>query len=179
MTTSESTDALPRRTGLVVIVALVPLVLDFVTKQIALAHFSADEPVRVLGGLLRFSLVTNGGAAFSIGEGSTWLFSLVKFGVICGMLWFSLRIRSRIWAVTFGLIMGGAAGNLVDRVFRAPAPLEGRVVDWIQLPNWPVFNVADMAVVCGGALVVWASFRGINMDGTIESDEPAESARKD
>ncbi|MFD0408935.1 signal peptidase II [Kitasatospora sp. NPDC127116] len=156
-------------------VALVLLAADFVTKQIALTHFSGSDPTEALGGLLRFTLVFNSGGAFSIGEGEAWFFTTVKIVVVVAMLVVSPRIRTPVWAVSFGLVIAGAAGNLVDRLFRAPSPLQGRVVDWIQLPHWPVFNLADCGVVCGSALVMWASMRGIRLNGTRESDAPAEA----
>ncbi|MEI5032520.1 signal peptidase II [Streptomyces sp. CA-278952] len=166
-----------RHFGLIATLAAVALIADLITKQIALAHFSLAEPVSTLGGFLKFTRVSNSGAAFSLGEDTTWLFSTAKLVVIIVILWISRRVRVPIWAVIFGLVVGGASGNLVDRVFRPPSPFQGEVIDWIQLPNWPVFNIADMAVVCGGALAVWASFRGINLDGSIET-KPAEEEKK-
>ncbi|MET8545480.1 signal peptidase II [Kitasatospora sp. NPDC004799] len=164
----------PRRLGTMTAVALALLASDFITKQIALTNFSRTDPTETLGGLLKFTLVFNSGGAFSIGEGVTWFFTTVKILVIVLMLVMSPRIRTPLWAVSFGLVIAGAAGNLIDRVFRAPSPLEGRVVDWIQLPHWPVFNLADCGVVCGSALVMWASTRGIRLDGT-RTPEPAET----
>lgn len=153
--------------------AALPLAADLATKQIALAEFSPADPVSTLGGFLKFTLVTNSGAAFSVGEGATWLFSAAKLIVITVMLWNARRVRVPLWGVVFGLLIGGAAGNLVDRVFRPPSPLQGAVVDWIQLPYWPVFNIADMAVVCGGALAVVAVLRKISLDGSPVAEEAA------
>ncbi|MFJ6385656.1 signal peptidase II [Kitasatospora sp. NPDC092039] len=164
----------PRRLGTMTAVALALLASDFITKQIALTNFSRTDPTETLGGLLKFTLVFNSGGAFSIGEGVTWFFTTVKILVIVLMLVMSPRIRTPLWAVSFGLVIAGAAGNLIDRLFRAPSPLEGRVVDWIQLPHWPVFNLADCGVVCGSALVMWASTRGIRLDGTLASTAPTE-----
>ncbi len=166
---SESNEVRNRPFGLIAILVAVTLIADLITKQIALANFSPADPVSALGGFLKFTRITNSGAAFSLGEEMTWLFSTVKLVVIIAVLWLSRRVRAPIWAVIFGLLVGGASGNLVDRVFRPPSPFQGGVIDWIQLPNWPVFNIADMAVVCGGALAIWASFRGINLDGSIET----------
>ncbi|MFC4329479.1 signal peptidase II [Streptomyces andamanensis] len=171
---SESNEARSRRRfGLIAVMAALPLAADLATKQIALAEFSPTDPVSTLGGLLKFTLVTNSGAAFSIGEGATWLFSAAKLVVITVMLWGARRVRVPLWGVVFGLLIGGATGNLVDRVFRPPAPLQGAVIDWIQLPHWPVFNIADMAVVCGGALAAVAVLRKISLDGSPVAEEPA------
>ncbi|MEO3975618.1 signal peptidase II [Streptomyces sp. CAU 1734] len=156
--------------------ALTLLAADFFTKQIALEHFSVTDPVQALGGFLRFTLIFNSGGAFSFGEDKTWFFTAVKLAVLAAMLVVSPRIRTPVWAVAFGLIMAGAAGNLIDRIFRDPSPWQGHVVDWIQLPHWPVFNLADCSVVCGSALVMWASFKGIRLDGTLESAALSESA---
>jgi signal peptidase II len=86
--------------------------------------------------------------------------------VIVFILRTSRRIHSVAWAVTLGLLLGGATGNLVDRLLREPGPLRGYVVDWIQLPHWPVFNIADSSIVCGGILAVLLAGRGIRIDGT-------------
>ncbi|GAA1416671.1 signal peptidase II [Kitasatospora putterlickiae] len=164
----------PRRLGTMTAVALALLASDFITKQIALTHFSGTDPTEALGGLLKFTVVFNSGGAFSIGAGETWFFTAVKMVVIAVMLVVAPRIRTPVWAVSFGLVIAGAAGNLIDRLFRAPSPGQGRVVDWIQLPHWPVFNLADCGVVCGSALVMWASTRGIRLDGTLVSKAPTE-----
>lgn len=160
----------PRRFVLVAVVAAVALALDFATKEIVLARFAPGESVPVVGDLLRFTLVFNPGAAFSIGTGMTWVFSLISIGVVAYIAVIARRLRSLSWALSLGLILGGAAGNLVDRLFRPPGPLHGHVVDWIQLPNWPVFNLADSSLVVGSALAVVLAFRGVNIDGTRDGD---------
>ncbi|MEU3572986.1 signal peptidase II [Kitasatospora sp. NPDC036755] len=151
-------------------VALTLLASDLITKQVALTHFSGTDPTEAFGGLLKFTLVFNSGGAFSVGAGETWFFTTVKFLVLILLLVMAPRVRTPVWAVSFGLVIAGAAGNLVDRLSRGPSPWEGRVVDWIQLPYWPVFNLADCGVVCGSALVVWTLTRGIRLDGTIEPE---------
>ncbi|WP_017622197.1 signal peptidase II [Nocardiopsis chromatogenes] len=160
----------PRRFVLVAVVAAVALALDFATKEIVLARFAPGESVPVVGDLLRFTLVFNPGAAFSIGTGMTWVFSLISIGVVTYIAVIARRLRSLSWALSLGLILGGAAGNLVDRLFRPPGPLHGHVVDWIQLPNWPVFNLADSSLVVGSVLAVVLAFRGVNIDGTRDGD---------
>jgi len=129
------------------------------------ATLSHRSPVRLLGGLLTLRVLRNSGAAFSIGTSMTVVFSLIAVGVIIAILRTARRLRSIPWAVTLGLLLGGAAGNLGDRIFRSPGPLRGYVVDWIQLPHWPVFNVADSCIVCGGVLAVLLAARGVPLDG--------------
>ncbi|MQA95919.1 MAG: signal peptidase II [Streptosporangiales bacterium] len=165
-----------RRIGVLVAVATLALAADAVTKVVAVATLSGRDPVRLLGGLLTLRLTRNSGAAFSIGTGMTWIFTLIAAGVAVYIVMKARELRSLPWAVTLGLILGGALGNLADRILRAPAPLHGHVVDWIELPNWPVFNLADSSIVCGGVLAVWLAFRGLNLDGTRTTDEDAPDA---
>ncbi|HTT52801.1 MAG TPA: signal peptidase II [Streptosporangiaceae bacterium] len=167
----------PRRVRLLLLVAALVLVTDLVTKTIVVATLSHRPPIVLLGGLLRLTELRNSGAAFSIGASSavmTVLFSLIAVGVIIAILRTSRRLRSVPWAVSLGLLLGGAAGNLGDRIFRSPGPFRGFVVDWIQLPHWPVFNVADSCIVCGGVLAVLLAARGVPLEGTrrLAGDEP-------
>ncbi len=140
-------------------------VADLVSKTIVVATLSDRAPVRLLGGLLTLRELRNSGAAFSIGTSVTVVFTLIALGVIVAILRTARRLRSVPWAVTLGLLLGGAAGNLGDRLFRSPGFLRGHVVDWIELPHWPVFNVADSCIVCGGVLAVLLAARGIPIDG--------------
>jgi lipoprotein signal peptidase len=156
----------PRRVLVLLGVAVLVLTADVVTKVIIVATLSTRPPVRLLGGLLTLRVDRNPGAAFSIGTSMTLVFSAIALGVIIYILRTSRRIRSVPWAVTLGLLLGGATGNLVDRLLRYPGPLRGYVVDWIQLPHWPVFNIADSSIVCGGILAVLLAGRGIRIDGT-------------
>jgi len=167
MTTSDA-PGMPRRPIVVLLaVAVTVLVTDIVTKVVVVAMLSDRAPVRLLGGLLKLRVTRNAGAAFSIGGPSvTAVFALIAVGVIVFILRTSRRIQSLSWAVTLGLLLGGATGNLTDRLVRAPGPFRGYVVDWIQLPHWPVFNVADSCIVCGGALAVFLAVRGVRIDGT-------------
>lgn len=166
-----------RRVGVLVTVALVVFALDIVSKVIVVAQLSDRPAVRLLDGLLTLRITRNSGAAFSIGTGMTVVFTLIAAGVVVAILRTARRLRSLPWAISLGLLLGGATGNLTDRLLRAPAPLRGHVVDWIELPHWPVFNVADSAIVCGGVLAVLLAARGLQLDGTrvtgdAEPDEP-------
>ncbi len=161
---------LPRRVGLLFGVAAAVFVADVITKSIVVATLAPEHEVKVIGTLLTLDLVRNSGAAFSIGTSMTIVFTLIAVGVIFLILRTSRRLRSLPWAVTLGLLLGGATGNLTDRLLRSPGLFRGDVVDWIQLPHWPVFNVADSAIVCGGVLAVLLAARGIRLDGTRDGD---------
>src|SRR5499433_2716567 len=160
----------PRRVGLLFGVAGAVFGVDVITKIIVVATLTPGHQVRVIGTLLTLELVRNSGAAFSFGPGMTILFTLIAVGVIIFIVRTSRRLHSLAWAVTLGLLLGGATGNLTDRLLRSPGLFHGDVVDWIQLPHWPVFNVADSAIVCGGALAVLLAARGIRLDGTGDAD---------
>ena len=155
----------PRRRALLAAVALTVLVLDLVTKVVVVAELEGRRTVELLGGELFLSVSRNTGAAFSLGQGATLLFTAVAVVVVVVILRISGRLRSAGWALSLGLLLGGASGNLVDRLFRSPGPGRGGVVDWIALGWFPSFNVADSAIVVGGALAVLLSFRGIELDG--------------
>jgi signal peptidase II len=159
--------ARPRRVGILVGIALLVLTLDIVSKVTVVATLSDRPPVRLLGGFLTLLVSRNPGAAFSIGTSMTVVFSAIAVGVIVVILRTSRRIRSVPWAVTLGLLLGGATGNLTDRIFRYPGLFRGYVVDWIEVPHWPVFNLADSAIVCGGVLAVLLSIRGLRLDGEL------------
>lgn len=158
--------AAPRRARWLVTTAVVVLIGDLVTKHIAVAKLSDRPPVRVISHVLTLTLTRNPGAAFSIGSGATVLFSAVAVAVVIVIARTARSLASRGWATSLGLLLGGALGNLVDRVFRAPAPFRGHVIDWIQFPHWPVFNLADSAIVTGGLLAAVLVTRGIELDGS-------------
>src|ERR1022692_4652349 len=156
----------PRRISLLLAVAAGIFGADLVTKTIVVATLSDRAPVRLLGGLLTLRVLRNSGAAFSIGTSMTAVFTLIAVVVIVSILRTARHLSSLAWAVTLGLLLGGATGNLGDRLFRSPGPLRGHVVDWIELPHWPVFNVADSAIVCGGIAAVLLATRGVRLGGT-------------
>lgn len=158
------------------------LVVDQLTKVWAVAALEPGERIALLGELFGLQLVRNDGAALSIGGGMTWVLSLVATVVVVVIVRVSRRLGSTAWAVTLGLLLGGALGNLVDRLVREPAPLHGHVVDF--LAYWRLFigNVADIAIVVAAVLVVWLTARGVHVDGTRDGatpDEPAGSDRSD
>jgi len=165
-----------RRLGLLFGIAAAVLLADVITKIIVVATLTPEHEVKVIGTLLTLDLVRNSGAAFSFGPGMTIVFTLIAVGVIFFIVRTSRRLYSIVWAVTLGLLLGGAAGNLSDRLLRSPGVFRGEVVDWIQLPHWPVFNVADSCIVCGGILAVVLAARGIRLDG---SRDPRMSSGED
>ncbi len=154
-----------RRAGLLAGVAVTGLLVDLVTKHLVVAHLEGEAPVRLLGGALLLAVSRNSGAAFSFAEGATVLFTAVALAVIAVIVRTAPRLRSGAWAVSLGLLLGGATGNLVDRLFRAPGVGRGAVVDFIDFRVWPVFNVADSCIVVGGLLAILLATRGIEVDG--------------
>jgi signal peptidase II len=154
-----------RRLPLLLIVAAVVLVGDVISKQIVVAHLSNRAPVNVIPSVLDFELTRNAGAAFGLAAGATIIFTVVAVAVVVFIVRASRRLASAGWAWALGLLLGGALGNLSDRLFRDPGPLRGHVVDWIHLHHWPVFNLADSGIVIGGVIAVLLSMRGIRLDG--------------
>lgn len=149
-----------------------------VTKVVVVATIEPGEDIRVLGGLLYLTQLRNVGAAFSFAEGFTVLFTLIAVVVSVIIVRTARRLYSTGWAVALGLVLGGAVGNLIDRVFRDPGFLRGGVVDFLSVfgPDgsvWPVFNVADSAIVVGGILGALMALRGIEFDGSRASSRPA------
>jgi signal peptidase II len=150
---------------------------DAASKALAVAHLGPYRQVILLGGLLTLHLYRNPGAAFSMGPSYTAVYALVAVGVLAAILRVSRRLRSWPWAIALGLILGGAAGNLLDRLFRAPGPLRGYVIDWIKLPYFPpTFNIADSAITVGAALLVLASVCGWRLAG--DRSPPREQVRR-
>jgi signal peptidase II len=158
-----------RKLPVVIGVALFVLAVDVVSKIIVVHELAHHAPIRLLGGFTTLVLLRNSGAAFSIGTSATIVFTLIAAAVIIYILRTARKLRSLPWAITLGLLLGGATGNLSDRIFRSPGLFRGDVVDWIEWPHWPVFNLADSAIVCGGVLAVLLAILGLRMDGTRET----------
>lgn len=151
------------------IVAVV-IALDQLTKYLAVRELTDRDPVRLVGDLLQLRLIRNSGAAFSFATGMTWVLTAISATVCVVIVRYAFRLGSRWWAVALGLMLGGALGNLVDRFFRDPGFARGHVVDFIAVPHYPIFNVADSAVVCGAVLIAVLGFRGIGLDGRRHRD---------
>ena len=147
--------------------------MDQVSKQIAVRELAGHDPVPLLGTFLQLRLLRNPGAAFSAGASLTPLITVVALVATVVVVHYARRVRHRGWAVALGLLLAGVTGNLVDRLFRAPGPFRGHVVDFFALPNWPVFNVADICIDVAGVLLVILLLRGIRLDGS-RHEEPAQ-----
>lgn len=150
------------------------VVLDQVTKAIAVATLEGRPSIQVIGDLLRLTFVRNPGAAFSLAGSYTIFISVLAVGVSFFIVRTARTLTSTWWAVVLGAILGGAVGNLIDRMFRAPGPLRGHVVDYLQLPHWPIFNVADMVLVGAAILALILSILGVEM-GEPDTDTATET----
>ena len=146
-------------------VAVVVFALDLITKVLAVAHIDPRDPISIIGDTVTLTLVRNPGAAFSMATGMTWVLTIVAIAVVIGVVKIGRTLQSGWWALGLGLVLGGALGNLVDRIFRSPGPLQGHVVDFVSVGWWPVFNVADSAIVCGAILLVALTVFGVEPDG--------------
>ncbi|EFK99227.1 signal peptidase (SPase) II [Streptomyces sp. SPB78] len=165
----------PRRVLALFVVAVLVYAVDLVSKLLVVARLEGhgDGSVQVIGDWLRLTAIRNSGAAFSMGEAYTIVFTIIAVGVIVVIARLARKLHSLPWAVALGLLLGGALGNLTDRVFRSPGVFRGAVVDFIAPKGYAVFNLADSAIVCGGILIVLLSFRGLDPDGTRHRDEKA------
>ena len=155
---------------LAVAVGAVGLVVDVVSKELAVNRLDGKGSVPVIGELLQLRLVFNPGAAFSAGANFTLGISLVAVVAAVVIAYYVVKVRHRVWAVALGLMLAGVLGNLTDRLFRPPGPLRGHVVDFFELPNWPVFNVADICINLAAVLAVVLLVRGVRMDGSRHDD---------
>ena len=161
------------------------VLIDQVTKAWAVAYLqprieSGEGPLYIIDPLLRLTYVENTGAAWGMGAGYTWIFTIVAVVVGIVIVRFARTITSRAWALALGGLLGGLLGNLIDRLTRPPGPGLGSVVDFIGLPNFPVFNVADMAITCSAvAMIILAmiilAWRGI----PLSESEPDRSSSAD
>lgn len=161
---STGNTASTRLRALAVAIAVIGIAVDQTTKAIVSAK--APENVHVVGSLLQLQLVHNAGAAFSTGTHFTVVLTLIAIVAAAVVLWFIGRLGSLVWAIALGLLLAGICGNLSDRLFREPGVLRGHVVDFLMLPHWPVFNVADMCINVAAALILVQAYRGIGVRGT-------------
>ncbi|MFD8484107.1 signal peptidase II [Kitasatospora sp. NPDC059673] len=167
-----------RRISVLLVVAVLAYLIDLGSKLLVVAKLEDHTaPIQVIGDWMTLQVIRNGGAAFGIGQALTVLFTAIATGVIVVIWRIARRLYSLPWAIALGLLLGGAFGNLTDRLFRSPSAFRGHVVDFISVQHFAVFNLADSAIVCGGILVVLLSFRGTNPDGTTHG-APAASAEE-
>lgn len=149
-----------------IITALVGWGIDAGTKQWALSALDWGIPRPFIGELLQLHLIANPGAAFSLGAGHTWIFTVLSFVVLAFVMALARTLRHTGWALTLGVITAGILGNLTDRLFRPPGFAVGHVIDFLRLPAWPIFNVADICVTLGAVALVIVWFRsGVGPDG--------------
>ena len=142
--------------------------LDQLTKELAIAALSDGSVMPVIGEILRFRLAYNDAAAFSLGVGQTWVLAIIACCAVLALLWFGPRAKNLTWTIIAGLVLGGAAGNLVDRLTRAPGFLNGHVVDFISIPfNFPIFNLADTFLVVGVSLAMLRTLLGDELGGKV------------
>lgn len=135
--------------------------LDQLTKFLVIENLKPAQPVPFIGDLVKLVLVYNDSAAFSIGFGATWIFAIVSSLATLVLLWLAPKLETRAWSLVGGIALGGVVGNLIDRLMRPPGFGQGQVVDFISIPfNFPIFNVADMAIVAVAAIVVIRILRG-------------------
>ncbi|MCJ0903735.1 signal peptidase II [Rhodococcus sp. ARC_M6] len=155
----------PLRLVMLIVIAAVILVADILTKVWAVAAITPGQPIEIIGDVVTFTLVRNPGAAFSMATSMTWILTLVAIGVVIGVIKIGRTLRSPWWALGLGLVLGGALGNLMDRLFRTPGFMQGHVVDFMSIGWWPVFNIADSAIVCGAILLVVLTLFGFEPNG--------------
>jgi signal peptidase II len=180
--TAQETTPTPVRTpviGLWLAVVLGVYALDQFTKWWAERSLVEGQPRALIGDLLQLRLAHNPGAAFSTGTSYTVVLTVVALVVIVICVSMAGRLRSRGWAIALGLVLGGALGNVTDRLFRDPAPFRGHVVDFLELPHWPIFNVADSAISCAAVLFVILSLKGIRLDGSRADSAPLDRPPSD
>ncbi|RAG84544.1 signal peptidase II [Streptacidiphilus pinicola] len=170
-TTASTSDVRKRRIGVLLSVALLAYLLDLGSKLLVVAQLEHKDAIRLIGDWVQFTVIRNPGAAFGMGAALTVVFTLIATTVIVVIIRLARRLYSLPWAIALGLLLGGAFGNLTDRIVRSPGLFRGAVVDFISVKHFAVFNLADSAIVCGGILVVLLSFLGTNPDGSVHRDK--------
>src|SRR4051794_32825194 len=178
----------PRRSRFLLVfagIAVLGYALDVVTKVLAVEHLTGRSPRPLVGDLLTLYLARNPGAAFSTGTSYTLVLSVLAIAAAVVVLWVARRLGSMGWAIGLGFLLAGILGNLTDRVFRSPGVLRGHVVDFIRLPHWPIFNVADVCINIAAAVIIIQALRGMPVRGarpvthahTDDPDGPDDSSR--
>jgi signal peptidase II len=162
-----------RFVGLFALVFVALYATDVVTKHLAVEHLTGQPDKPLVGDLLQLHLTRNPGAAFSTGTAFTEVLTVVAIVAVGVVLWLSRRLGSTVWAVALGLLLAGVGGNLTDRMLREPGPFRGHVIDFLMLPNWPIFNVADVCINVAAGLILVQAVRGIKLDGSHVGTEDA------
>ncbi|WP_243395340.1 signal peptidase II [Nocardioides currus] len=157
---------------------MIAYALDLGTKQWALSALE-DRDIDVVGDFFVLHLTRNPGAAFSTGTEFTTVLTCLAIVAVCAVLVVSLRLASPLWSVGLGLLIGGVGGNLTDRIIREPGVMRGHVIDWLMLPNWPVFNIADMCIMAAAGVIILQSLRGVTLRGERVTDAAEPEAEQD
>jgi len=166
MKTKPQVSGTRARTLLFLGIGIFLVFLDQLTKELAIASLADGSVIPVIGDILKFRLAYNDAAAFSLGVGQTWVLAIIASCAVLALLWFGPRAKNITWTIIAGLVLGGAAGNLVDRLTRAPGFLNGHVVDFISIPlNFPIFNLADTFLVIGVSLAMLRTLMGDELGG--------------
>lgn len=147
------------------LVALTLYLVDVVSKVVAVEQLSGRGRVDLVGDWFGLHLTRNPGAAFSMGTSFTLGLSVLAIVAVVTILYLSRRLGSMWWAVGLGTLLAGVGGNLTDRLLRAPGPLRGHVIDFFELPNWPIFNVADICIDVAVGVIILQALRGVRLDG--------------
>jgi signal peptidase II len=155
-------------------IAVVGYVVDLVTKVLAVAELTDQPPKPVIGDFLTLYLARNPGAAFSTGTSYTLVLTCLAVVAAVVVLWVARRLGSTGWAIGLGFLLAGILGNLTDRIFRSPGVLRGHVVDFLRLPNWPIFNVADICINIAAAVIILQALRGMPVSGVRPAARPAD-----
>jgi signal peptidase II len=151
---------------LYLVVALVAITVDQLTKNLAIETLQLGTSYPVLGDLLSWRLLYNDSAAFGLGFGYTWILAVISFAAALATIWYSRKLESISWSLMIGVFLGGVVGNLIDRLIREPSFGNGHVVDFIQIPfNFPIFNLADTFIVSMAFLSVVRVMRGEHLGG--------------
>lgn len=163
--------------GVAAVVLVLGYALDQLTKYLVVAHMSPYERIWVIPGLVKWYFIRNSGAAFSLGEGHTWVFTLFMSVVaVAGIVFLFARVRSRVWGLALGGLLAGTLGNLTDRILRAPGGGQGHVVDFISVGSFAIFNVADSLIVCSVIGIVVLLWRGVRADGRRQEERRPQEA---
>ena len=171
--TPSRTGSRPRHIVLFAVVALLAYLADLISKIVVVEHLQLGRTIEIVGDYFMLHHTANPGAAFSMGTAFTEVLTVIAIVAALVVLWVARRLGSAGWAVGLGFLLGGVLGNLTDRLFREPGPFRGHVVDFFMFPNFPVFNVADIAINLAAATIIIQALRGVRVDGRRHEDEPA------
>jgi signal peptidase II len=164
-----------RARRLFIVISTITFALDLITKNWAETSLQNQEPIRVLGDFLKFTYATNPGAAFNFATNATVVLSSLKLCVAAFIIYYMTKAVETRWAIGLALLFGGVVGNLFDRATREPGNWQGEVIDWIQIPNWPVFNIADSAIVSAGFFMTYLAIK--NISPTVDNQDKSDGAR--